>query len=185
MPRSRACLNLVESVCAGEVDDVNGRFRHLCDRDRAMNAFGFGDGGSRQRVILRRRVSFLQSAFDDLVDHDSVFGVHANQSAALACGGHGAEDCCVVDEEDARIGHEHLEARHAFVHGCVEFFDLLVFEFGCDQVKAVIDCGLSFGFLVPVVDAFDQRLTFVLDGEVDDARCATVRGSDRSGAKVV
>ena len=128
---------------------------------------------------------FLESALDDLVDDDSVFGVHADQTATLTGGRHRAKDRGIVNQKHARIRHEHLEARHAFVHGGVEFFDLFVFELGSDQVKAVIDRRFPFGFLVPVVDAFDQRLAFVLHGEVDDAGRATMRGRDRAGAKVV
>src|SRR5712664_4959090 len=52
-------------------------------------------------------------------------------------------------------------------------------------MKPIVDCCLTFGFLVPVIDAFDKRLTFVLHSEVDDARGAAVCGGDCSGAKVI
>jgi hypothetical protein len=52
-------------------------------------------------------------------------------------------------------------------------------------VEAVVDRGFAFRLLVPVVDTFDQRLTFVLHGEVDDARGAAMRGCNGAGTKVV
>src|SRR5687767_933113 len=52
-------------------------------------------------------------------------------------------------------------------------------------METVIDDGFAFSFLVPVVYAFDQRLAFVLYGEIDDRGGATVRGGDGAGVKVV
>src|SRR6266850_1596884 len=52
-------------------------------------------------------------------------------------------------------------------------------------MKPIVDCCLTFGFLVPVIDAFDKRLTFILHCEVDDARGAAVCGGDCSRVKVV
>src|SRR6185369_8682387 len=78
--------DLVERVCTRKMDDVNGRFGHLGDCDSAMNAFCFGDSGACERVILRCGATFFQRALDDLVDDDSVFGVHADQSTACARG---------------------------------------------------------------------------------------------------
>ena len=58
----------------------------LCNRDRAMDSFGFSDGRARQCVILRSGMAFFESALDDLVDDDSVFGVHADETATLTGG---------------------------------------------------------------------------------------------------
>src|SRR5258705_13775654 len=52
-------------------------------------------------------------------------------------------------------------------------------------MKPIVNCCLTFGLLMPVIDAFDKRLTFVLHSEVDDARGAAVCGGDCSRAKVV
>jgi hypothetical protein len=52
-------------------------------------------------------------------------------------------------------------------------------------VKAVIDSCFTFGFLVPVVDSFKERLAFVLYGKVDDARRAAVCGGDSARAEIV
>ncbi len=59
-------------------------------------------------------------ALDDLVDDDAVLGVHADETAAAPGGRHRAEDGRVVGEEDAGVGHEQLEARHALVHRLVQ-----------------------------------------------------------------
>ena len=52
-------------------------------------------------------------------------------------------------------------------------------------MKSVVDRGLAFGFLVPVVDGLNQRFAVILNGEVDDGCCATVSRSDRAGAEVI
>ena len=62
---------------------------------------------------------------------------------------------------------------------------MFVFEFGRDQMETIVDRCFAFGLLVPVVDAFDQRLTFVLHSEVDDAGGPAVSSSDCASAKVV
>ncbi len=76
--------HLIKRVGATEVNDIDGRFGHLGNRDRAMYAFGFGDRRARQRVIFRRGSPLRERAFDYFVDDDAVLGVHANQPAALA-----------------------------------------------------------------------------------------------------
>src|SRR5260370_14373233 len=52
-------------------------------------------------------------------------------------------------------------------------------------MKPLLYCCITVGFIVPLIDALDKRLTLVLQSEVDDARGAAVCGSDCSGAKVV
>ena len=141
--------------------------------------------GRVKRVILRRGVTFRERMFDDFIDDDAVLGMHADQTAAFACCRHAAKDRRIVNQKNAGVGHEHFEARHAFVHRCVQLFDLIVFELGRDQVKPIVDRRLAFGFLVPVVDALDERLAFVLHGEVDDRRGAAVCCGARTGCKVV
>ncbi len=48
-----------------------------------MNAFSFGNGRTGKRVILRGRSAILQKSLDDLVDDNTILGVHADQPAAL------------------------------------------------------------------------------------------------------
>ena len=150
-----------------------------------MHAFGFGDGGTGKRVIFGCGVTFRQGVLDDLVDDDAILRVHANQAAARAGRRHRAKDRRVVYQKNSGISHEHLEAGHAFIHDGVHLFDLFVFECSCDQMKAVIDRALAFGFFVPVVDALKQRFAFVLHGEIDDRGCTAVRRRDCAGSEII
>src|SRR5438876_10270158 len=52
-------------------------------------------------------------------------------------------------------------------------------------MEAIIDRSLAFRFLVPVIDTLDQRLSFVLHGEVDDGGCASVRRGAGAGQKII
>src|SRR5437764_15261664 len=52
-------------------------------------------------------------------------------------------------------------------------------------MKAVINHSLPFGLLVPVVNRFDQRLTFVLHSEIYNRRRPTMRRSDRASVEIV
>src|SRR5947209_2880678 len=177
--------HLIQSVGATEVDDIDGRLGHLRNRDGAVDALGLGDCGPRQRVILRRGAALRERALDGLVDDDAVLGVHADEAAALARPRHRAEDGRVVNEEDAGVGHEHLEARHALVHDRVQFFDAIVFKLGRDEVEAVVNRALPLGLRVPVVQALDERLPLVLHSEVNDGRRPAVRRRNRARAEVV
>ena len=145
--------HLVEGVGATEMNDVDRRLCHFGDRDRAMHAFGFSYSRTRERVILGRGVTLRQRVLDDLVDDNAILSVHTDQTAALSSRRHGAKDRRVVNQEHAGISHEQFEAGHAFIHHRIHLFDLPIFEFSCDQMKAIIDCALAFGFLVPVIDA--------------------------------
>jgi hypothetical protein len=60
-------------------------------------------------------VALGEGLLDEDVDGDAVLGVHADERADLAGALHGAEDLPVVDEEDAGVGHEELEARDPLV----------------------------------------------------------------------
>ena len=45
----------------------------------------------------------------------------------------------VVHHQDARIGHEELEAGHAFAHHLVHVLEAGFAEIGDDHVEAVVD----------------------------------------------
>src|SRR6266540_4482351 len=124
-----------------------------------MNTFGFRNCWTSQRVILGCSMTFSKRMLDDFIDHDPIFRVHAYQSATFTRSGHSTKDCRIVNQEDAGIGHEHLEARHAFIHRGVQLLNLAVFQFGCDQMKAIVDGCFAFSFLMPVVDPLDRKST--------------------------
>ena len=56
----------------------------------------------------------------------------------------------------------------------MKLFDLAVLQLGGYEMETVIDRGFAFGFLVPVVDALEQRLAFVLDCKIDNGRGAAM-----------
>src|ERR1700730_3249253 len=136
-------------------------------------------------MILRSGVPFFQRTFNDLVDDDTVFRMHADQTTALAGRHHAAKNGSVIYQEDTRIGHEHFETSYTFIHGGMQFFNLPLFKFSSDQMKAVVNRGLTLRFLVPVIDSLNERFAFVLDGKVDDACRAAMRGGKCACAKVV
>ena len=135
------------------MNDVNRSLGHFGDSNRSMNAFGFGNRGPCQCMILWRGVPLFKRTFDDLINDNPILGVHANQTATRPGRGHRPKDRRIIDQKDARISHEHFEAGDAFVHHRIHLFDLSIFQLSRDQMKAIIDRALAFGFLVPVVDA--------------------------------
>ena len=102
----------LERALRREVHHVHRHLRHLGERDRALGAGRLGDLGAGQRVIDRRGVALrrARAATSTSIGRPDL-GVHADQRAELAGAQHAAEDLLVVDEEHARIGHEHLERR--------------------------------------------------------------------------
>ena len=55
---------------------------------------------------------------DNHVDDAAIFSVHADERAVLGGLAHGFEDGGVVDHEHVGVGHEELEAGHAFARPC-------------------------------------------------------------------
>src|SRR4029077_8885680 len=75
-----------ERVIARQVHDVDGRARHLGQRNRSRRRFCFGGGRSSQGVIFRRLLPLGQGLLDDDVNRTTVFGVHTDQAAILRRG---------------------------------------------------------------------------------------------------
>src|SRR5437762_11914124 len=89
------------------MDNIDWSLSHLGDGDGPVHTFGFSDSWPSQRVILRRSLSRRQRVLDDLIDHDAVLGVHADQTPTLAGRRHGPVDGCVIDRsEERRVGKE-------------------------------------------------------------------------------
>ena len=115
--------HLVERVFAGEMHDVDGHAGHLRHGDGAMHRLGLGARRPRERVIDGRGLALGQRLLHDDVDDRAVLGVHADQRAVLRRLLHGLEDGGVVDHQHVGIGHEELEAGHAFAHQVVHVFE--------------------------------------------------------------
>ena len=177
--------NFFERVVAGEMDDVDGAVGHFGEGDGAGSGFGFGGGGAREGVIFRSFFSFGEGLLDDDVDGAAVFGVHADEAGMFGGLAHGAEDCGVVEHEDAGVGHEKFEAGHAFADEVGHFFELGAAEVGDDAVEGVVDGGFVVGLGHPGVEGVAESLTFVLDGEVDERGGAAEGCGDCTGLEIV
>ena len=177
--------DLVERVLAGEMHDVDGHARHLRHGDGAMHGFSLGLRGPREGVVDGRGLSLGQRLLHDDIDDRAIFGMHANQRAVLGGLAHGLEDSGVVDHERIGIGHEELEAGHAFAHQVVHVFEAGVGQVGDDHVQAVVDAGFALGLLPPGVEGGAHLRSAGLDGEIDN-RCGPADGSGpRAGLEVV
>ena len=94
-------------------------------------------------MILRRLLPFCQRLLHDDVNRAAVFGMHANEPAVLRSGLQRAENAGVIEHEDAGIGHEKLEAGHAFAHQSIHLLQLAIADIGNDAVKGIIGDGFA------------------------------------------
>ena len=168
-----------------EVDDVDRDARHLRERDRAVGRLAFRAGRAGERVVLRLGLPFGERLLHQHVDHSAVLGVHADRSAVLPGAKERPENRAVVEHEHAGVGHEQLERRHAFGDERVHLPLDGVGQLGDDHVEAVVDRGLPLRLAAPRVERVPQRLSAVLDREVDDRGRAATGRRDRAGFEVV
>jgi hypothetical protein len=150
-----------------------------------MRGFAFRARRPRQRVILRRGVALGERFLDEHVDHAAVLGVHADGAAVLPRAAHGAEDARIVEHEHAGVGHEQLERGHPLLDHCVHLDLDLLRQLGDDHVEAVVDGRLALGLLHPRFPRVMERLSFVLNREVDDGGGAAESGGDGAGFEIV
>ena len=111
--------------------------------------------------------------------------MHAHQPTILGCGAERSKDAGIVEHENAGIGHEELETRHAIAHQSVHLLQLRGPEVGDDAMKRVIaDCPAG-RLLHPSIKGSSQRLASVLDGEIDERSRAPKRRRARAGFEIV
>ncbi len=175
-----------ERVVAGEMNDVDGRAGHFREGDGARSGFGFGGGRARERVIFRRAFSFGQRLLDDHVNRLRR-SPRACRSRPLcfAAWRMALKIVRVINHEDARVGHEELEAGDAFADELAHLLELRGAEIGDDAVEGVVNDGLVVGFLHPGVESLAERLPFVLDGEVDKRGGAAESRRDGAGLEII
>src|SRR5215467_3210431 len=65
--------HLIERVFRRKMDDVNGSVGDFGEGDRAIDGFGFGNGGPGERVIDRSGLAVGQSLLDNDVDDAAIF----------------------------------------------------------------------------------------------------------------
>ena len=110
----------------------------------------------------------VQRLFHIHVYGDAILGVHADRRPVLRCLLHGPHDLAVVGVEDPRVGHEHLEAGHAFSNQKLHLLEGLVVDVAGDHVESVIDGAVAPRLLHPRLPAVHGRLADGLHREVDD-----------------
>ena len=140
---------------AAQVHDVDGCAGHLRDGERAVHPVCLEPGGPGQGVVLRIDVAVCERDLDDLVDHDAILGVHADEHAVFPRFPHRAEDGRVVGEEDIRVGHEELVARHALVGEPAHLRHPPDREVRDDHMEGVVDRRGPGGLGVPGVQPLD------------------------------
>ena len=96
--------------------------------------------------------------------------------AVVAGALHGEQDLVVGRVEDARVGHEQLEAGDALADELVHGLEGVLVDPAEDLVEPVVDRAVPGGLLVPRGEAVLDPLAEPLDGEVDDRRGAAPRG---------
>ena len=93
-----------------------------------------------------------QRLLHEHVDGGAVLGVHHDQPAVAGRRLHGLQDLPVVGQEDARVGHEQLEAGDALADQLVHRLERVVVDVADDLVEAVVDRAVAAGLLVPERD---------------------------------
>ncbi len=126
-----------------------------------------------------------ERALDQHVDDVAVLGVHADRAAVLARPQQRLEDAPIVEHEDAAIRHEQLERCNALADQRVHLAFHLIVHVRHDHVEAIVDDGLAFGLLRPRFPRVMQRLTLVLDREIDDGRGPAERRGGRARLEIV
>ena len=98
---------------------------------------------------------------------------------------HGPQDLAVVRVEDARVGHEQLEAGDALGDELVHRLQRVVVDPADDLVEPVVDRALTVGLVVPRGESVLDPLTGALHREVDDRRRAAEGRGARAGLERV
>ena len=99
--------------------------------------------GPGDAVIVGRGLTGGVQLLGKNIDRRAVLGVHHGQQPGLGRLLHRFEDLCVIGIEDARVGHEQLEARHALVDQRVHRFERELVDAADDLMKAVVDAGVA------------------------------------------
>ncbi len=179
------CADLGQGVPGRQVDDVDRHAGRLGQADDPVGGLALEDGLAGQAVADR----VGRAGGDRLLGHDidghAVLGVHHDQAAVLRGLLHGPEDRPVVAVEDARIGGEELEVRHALGDELIHLGERAVVDVAHDHVEAVVGDRVALGLGVPRVEALAQRGAARLDGEVDDGRGPAERRGSGPGLERV
>src|SRR5690606_6889344 len=157
----------------------------LGEPDGAVGGLGLQQRLADLAVVAGVCLAAGQGLLHQDVDGDAVRGVHPAPPAVVGGALHGAQDLPVVAVEDARVGHELLEAGDPFVHQEIHLLERVVVHVGDDHVEAVVDGAVALGLGVPGVEALAQGAADALHREVDDGGGAAPGGGPGTGLEGV
>ncbi len=86
--------------------------RHIGQRNRTMRGLGLGLRRSRERVVVRRRLSLRNHLRHHHIDRAAILRMHAAQRLQRRGLLHHLEHQRVVNHQHARVSHEELETRN-------------------------------------------------------------------------
>ena len=178
--------DLLDGLARGHVHDVERSARDLGELDGPVGRFLLERDWAREPVEDRVDVAAGERLRDQHVDRGAVLRVHHDHRAVRRRLLHRSQDLAVVAVEDARVGHEELDARDAFlVDEPVHRGERVVVDAADDHVEAVVDRAVAVGLAVPRLEPVEHALTRALHGEVDDRRRAAPRRGSRAGLEGV
>ena len=164
---------------------VDRRPGHQGQLDGPVGGLTLHPGGAGNPVVDGIGLAAGCGLFGQHVDSDAVLGVHGDQGAVVGRLLHSPEDLAVVAVEDARVGHEELEACDALAHQGVHLLECRFVDAAQDHVKGVVDGTLALGLRLPCLEAVPDVLSGFLHGEVDDGGRASPGGGPGADLKGV
>ena len=176
----------LESLAGGQVHEVDRRACHERQLDGPVGGLSLQAGRPGDAVVHRVGLAPGRRLLGQHVDGDAVLGVHGDQGAVVGGLLHGPQDLAVVAVEEARVGHEQLEAGDPLVDQRVHLLQRRLVDASHDHVEGVVDGALPLGLGMPCLEAVPDVLAGLLDGEVDDGRRATpgrCTGTDLEGVR--
>ena len=137
---------LLDGLLRRHVHHVERRTRELREHDRAVRRLLLHLPGAGDAVVVRVGLALVDELLGEHVDRRAVLGVHHREHAGVAGDLHGLQDLRVIRVEDARVGHEQLEARDALVGQSPHRLEGGLVDVADDLVEAVVDRAVAAAF---------------------------------------
>ena len=147
--------DLVEGRGRREVDDVDRRVRHPCERQSPGGRHGFDIARSRRRVVARRDVATGQCRADGGVEQHRVLAMDLEHPAVAAHDPHRVEQASVGQPEVE--DHERLGGRDAGLDRRGQLRQRVVAMAADREAQPDIDRGVAVGGGAPFADTGQQR----------------------------
>ena len=159
---------LLDRLLGAHVHHVEGGTGQVREHDGAMGGLLLHLPGAGLAVEEGIGVPRGNELLGQHVDGGTVLGVHHGEHPAVRGHLHRLEDLRVVGVEDARVGHEELEARDPLVDEGRHRGEGVVVDTADDLVEAVVDRAVAGGEVVPAGKTVLDALAVLLHREVDD-----------------